>query len=74
MVDPERAGIVWRKSSLSAGGECVEVGFDTELVALRHSHHPAGPVLTFTQGEWAAFVGGVQLGEFDPPAGPSATA
>ncbi len=74
MVDPERADIVWRKSSLSGGGECVEVAFIAEQVALRQSHDPAGPILTFTQGEWAAFVGGVHLGEFDSAVGPSASA
>ena len=26
---------------------------------------PGGPVLTFTQQEWAAFVAGVKNGEFD---------
>lgn len=72
MVDPERADIVWRKSSLSVDGNCVEVAWiaDSQQWALRQSQSPAGPVLAFTQEEWAAFVGGVRLGEFD---GPSAT-
>lgn len=57
----------WVKSSLSfSNGNCVEV---TELpggsVGVRHSKDPAGPVLTFTPGEWRAFVGGVRNGEFD---------
>jgi hypothetical protein len=76
VVDPERPDIVWRKSSLSDSGTCVEVGFSPkfDLVALRHSKSPAGPILTFTPEEWAAFVGGVHLGEFEPPDRPSATA
>ena len=74
MVDPEWADIVWRKSSLSETGQCVEVAFLAESVALRHSQDPFGPVLTFTPSEWAAFVGGVHLGEFDSADGPSATA
>ena len=68
MVDPERAGILWRKSAASASGECVEVGFVAESVVLRHSLDPSGPVLTFTLDEWAAFVVGVRAGEFDPSA------
>lgn len=72
MVDPERPDIVWRKSSLSVDGNCVEVAWivDSQRWALRHSQSPAGAILTFTPQEWAAFVGGVRLGEFD---GPSAT-
>lgn len=75
MVDPDRPDIVWRKSSLSADGNCVEVGTTPQwdLVALRHSQSPAGPIVTFTPEEWAAFVGGVHLGEFEPPDRPSAT-
>ncbi len=67
MVDPERPDIVWLKSSLSGDGNCVEVAWiaDSQRWALRHSQSPAGTVLTFTQDEWAAFVGGVRLGEFD---------
>ena len=58
---------IWVKSSLSfSNGNCVEV---TELpggsVGVRHSRDPGGPVLTFTPGEWRAFVGGVRNGEFD---------
>jgi hypothetical protein len=70
VFDPERADIVWVKSSLSESGQCVEVAITAEWVALRNSYNPSGPVVAFTQEEWAAFVGGVRLGEFD---GPSAT-
>jgi Domain of unknown function (DUF397) len=68
VVDPERPDIVWRKSSLSVDGNCVEVAWiaDARLWALRHSQSPAGPILTFTPEEWTAFTGGVRLGEFEP--------
>lgn len=74
MVDPERAGISWRKSTASGSGECVEVAFVDKSVALRHSLDPSGPVLTFTLGEWAAFLAGARAGEFDSADGPSALA
>lgn len=59
-------GLRWVKSSLSfANGDCVEVArLQDGQVAVRDSKDPAGPVLRFTPAEWAAFLGGVQNGEF----------
>lgn len=64
MVDSEQLGAAWRKSSHSESGQCVEVALMAELVALRDSHAPSGPVLTFGPGEWAAFLGGVRKSAF----------
>jgi hypothetical protein len=55
----------WRKSSASESGDCVEVAFVGQFVLLRHSRRPSGPTLTFSWGEWAAFLIGVRSGEFD---------
>ncbi|WP_089158001.1 DUF397 domain-containing protein [Micromonospora sp. NBS 11-29] len=49
----------WRKSSRSngQGGACVEVADGlTEVVAVRDSKDPAGPVLAFAPDAWRAFV------------------
>jgi hypothetical protein len=63
-VDISRA--VWRTSRRSGGnGNCVEVAFLDAAVAVRDSKDPSGPVLVFTPGEWAAFVGGVRDGDFE---------
>ena len=65
---PDPSALVWRKAARSGGqgGNCVEVA---ELpgggMAVRDSKDPSGPVLSFTLGEWRAFVGGVKDGEFD---------
>ena len=66
----EVAGVAWHISthSDSSGGSCVEAGplvDETERVAVRHSHHPAGPVIIFTRPEWDAFLSGAKDGEFD---------
>ncbi len=57
----------WIKSSLSfANSNCVEVAdLPGGQVGVRHSKDADGPVLRFTPGEWHAFLGGAQNGEFD---------
>jgi hypothetical protein len=57
----------WAKSSLShANGSCVEVsGLSGNLIRVRDSKDAEGPILCFTPAEWDAFLGGVQMGEFD---------
>jgi hypothetical protein len=54
------------KSSRSSGdGQCVEMADLGDVVAVRDSKDPNGPVLLFTPGEWAAFLTGARDGEFD---------
>jgi hypothetical protein len=58
----------WHKSSYSGtnGGNCVEVARNLPgVVAVRDSKNPSGPVLTFTPGEWRAFLSGASAGQFD---------
>ena len=58
---------IWVKSSLSfSNGNCVEVAsLPGGEIGVRNSRDPGGPVLTFTPGQWDAFVGRARLGEFD---------
>ena len=59
---------LWRKSSASGTGNCVEVARpsgDGDSVLVRDSKDPNGAVLRFTGPEWKAFVIGVKSGEFD---------
>ncbi len=61
MTDPK-----WTKSTLSDQTDCVEVArLHGGRVAVRDSKDPSGPKLIFTASEWAAFIGGVKLAEFD---------
>jgi Domain of unknown function (DUF397) len=62
-VDPATAK--WRKSSHSSANGCVEIAHSGDLVAVRDSKDPDGPVLLFTDHEWRAFLAGVRDGEFD---------
>jgi hypothetical protein len=59
---------IWRKSSYSGGngGDCVEVADNLpEVVAVRDSKDPTGPVLAFGSDEWRAFMAAIKIGEFD---------
>ncbi len=54
----------WKKSTFSAGGQCVEAkcgGITGEHIEVRHSKG----LPTFNKDEWRAFVAGVKAGEFD---------
>lgn len=61
------SGPNWVKSSLSfSNGNCVEVAdLPGGGIGVRNSRDVSGPVLRFTPDEWHAFIGGVQVGEFD---------
>jgi len=47
----------WRKATYSlSNGNCVEVGAEPALVAIRDSTDPDGPVINVSPGEWTAFT------------------
>lgn len=56
----------WFKSTRSSGnGNCVEVAFLDEAVAVRDTKDRSGGVLLFAPAEWDKFVAGAKNGEFD---------
>jgi hypothetical protein len=60
----------WRKSSFSGGdgGDCVEVADNLpDLIPVRDSKDPEGPVLTFTPAAWTSFITATAQGEFPTP-------
>ena len=56
---------VWQRAEGDTSESAVEVAFVDDLIGMRNSAEPEGPVLVFTQAEWDAFVAGAQDGEFD---------
>ncbi|MET7427119.1 DUF397 domain-containing protein [Dactylosporangium sp. NPDC005555] len=59
---------VWRKSTRSGGngGSCVEVAHNLpDVTAVRDSKDQTGPVLTFSNSGWAAFIESTKSGTFD---------
>ena len=62
------ANVRWQKSSFSAyNGNCVEVGsLGNGIIGIRDTKDlGTGPILAFTKQEWAAFLSGIKVGEFD---------
>lgn len=58
----------WHKSSLSGNGgaDCVEVATNLPgIAAVRDSKNPGGVVLSFSPGDWTAFLRRVKAGDFD---------
>lgn len=56
----------WRRSSICANGNCVEVAeTDDGLILVRDSKDPDASPMSFTRVEWRDFVAGVKRGEFD---------
>lgn len=57
----------WYKSSRSAGANnCVEVAHGRGRTAVRDSKSKTGPILTFTDREWHAFIEGVTHSPISP--------
>jgi hypothetical protein len=66
MTHPDFSHARWRKSMVSGDSGCVEVAHADGAIGVRDSKdRGTGPVLVFTQAEWAAFLHGVRAGEFD---------
>nr|WP_062341166.1 DUF397 domain-containing protein [Herbidospora sakaeratensis] len=55
----------WQISSACDEGACVQVARHGDYVYVRDSKVPNGPVQVYTVPEWAAFIAGAKLGEFD---------
>jgi hypothetical protein len=65
MTNLDLSQAAWRTSSHSGttGGNCIEVAFAADAVAVRDSMNPAGPVLAFDAGTWASFLGNLRADE-----------
>ncbi|WP_308167349.1 DUF397 domain-containing protein [Catellatospora tritici] len=59
----------WAESGRSdaGGGQCVEVLFGADTVAIRDSGDPDGPMLAFSRGSWQSFLDAIKLGDLDHP-------
>ncbi|MWK39184.1 DUF397 domain-containing protein [Actinomadura sp. J1-007] len=66
MSAPDRAMVVWRKSSRSGGnGNCVEVAASGRGAVVRDSKHSEGAYLSLSASEWRALIEGVKSGRHD---------
>ncbi|HEX5494839.1 MAG TPA: DUF397 domain-containing protein [Mycobacteriales bacterium] len=68
---PDLTGAQWRSGdpdgTADGGASRVEIAFVDDMIVMRDSKHPDGPVLVFTRSEWDAFLAGAKDNEFDLP-------
>lgn len=67
-IQPDLTNAVWQSAEgddTDPGQSRVEIAFVEDKICMRNGAEPDGPVLTFTQAEWDAFVLGAKDGEFD---------
>jgi hypothetical protein len=65
LTRPDLSGVTWFTSSHSGanGGQCVEVGRGLpDLVPVRDSKDPHGPILTLSPAAWRSFLAAVVTG------------
>lgn len=60
MTDWDETALAWRKSTRSNSGGCVEMVLRDQVVLLRDSKRPEGPVLSISLHAWAALVAWVR--------------
>lgn len=66
VADTDLAGLDWRKSSYSGGGnDCVEVAFTRDGAAVRDSKNPGGGALRLSGTEWDSILAAARAGELD---------
>jgi len=66
MLQPGVSTTRWRKGTISADGRILEVTCAGSVIGLHDSKGGgSGPILTFSEREWSAFLAGVRFGEFD---------
>jgi hypothetical protein len=57
--------LVWRKSTFSTSGECVEIAGIADTIALRNSNNPERAMLPFERTEVGRWIAAIKAGEFD---------
>ena len=63
MASPDFTAARWRRSSYSMQqGECVEVSPVGDVIGVRDSKHPAGPVLVFRRSAFGPLLQSLRNG------------
>jgi len=57
--------LAWNVAKACDAGNCVRIATNGNEFFIGDSKSPDGPVLTYSRGEWVAFIEGVRQGDFD---------
>jgi hypothetical protein len=61
----EEGGLIWRKSSASGNGGCVEVAFDASKVHVRDTENRQGAILSVSPSAWSDLIEAIRHGRYD---------
>jgi hypothetical protein len=61
------SGLVWRKSTSSEAGSCVEVAQADEVVLVRDSKNPEKAILQISRPSWSIFLQTIKDGAMTEP-------
>jgi len=63
MLSADPSTLIWRKSSFSDSGNCVEVAAQDESVHIRDSKDTERGILSVSSSAWREFIQTLQRGE-----------
>ncbi len=56
MLSADLSSLIWRKSSFSEAGTCIEVAIRDELVLIRDSKYGNDRILSVSPSTWREFI------------------
>ncbi|WP_367185042.1 DUF397 domain-containing protein [Trebonia sp.] len=65
VIPPTLGDLSWRVATRCDIGNCVQVAPHAGMIVVGDTQCPDGPVLSYSRGQWQAFVEGVRQGGFD---------
>ena len=60
MLKKNLTAVVWRKSSFSAAGSCIEVAIQNDSILIRDTKNRSGGTISASSSAWQEFIQAIQ--------------